>query len=190
MNPPVLIALFGVFLVIFVFSAIWAARYVKVGPNQVLVVSGRRQVLRDGTVAGVRFVTGGTMVLPVIEQVAVLSLEVMTITLPRLTARTAKQEIAEVECVAHVKINSDAQSLAFAAEHFLTKTPEEIKAVVASVLEKHIRAAISAATLAGLPPMLPNIASGVETSASASLGKMGVGLISLKLDEAQVPLRA
>ena len=41
-------------LVIMIFS-----RYTKVGPNQVLIVSGRKHRLEDGTTVGFRIVKGG-----------------------------------------------------------------------------------------------------------------------------------
>jgi flotillin len=80
----VVIAVVGLLLFIFLVAAIWASRYTKVGPNQVLVVSGHRHkfVGPDGTVQyrGFRIVKGGgTFVLPVLEKVDVLSLELLTI---------------------------------------------------------------------------------------------------------------
>jgi flotillin len=42
----------GLVVVVVIFAAIWASRYIKVGPNEVLVVSGRRHSYTDpdGTV--------------------------------------------------------------------------------------------------------------------------------------------
>ena len=58
------VAAVGAFLfVFFMFAIIWASRYVKVGPNQVLVISGRKHRMQDpdGTVrdVGFRIVKGG-----------------------------------------------------------------------------------------------------------------------------------
>ena len=49
----VAVAVVGIVIVIIVFMAVWASRYTKVGPNQVLVVSGRKHAVvgPDGTVA-------------------------------------------------------------------------------------------------------------------------------------------
>ena len=46
----------GIVIVIFLFLMIWASRYTKVGPNEVLVVSGRkhRYADPDGTRADAR----------------------------------------------------------------------------------------------------------------------------------------
>ena len=48
----IVVAAIAIVIVIFIFLAIWAGRYTKVGPNQVLVVSGRKHIYRDpdGTV--------------------------------------------------------------------------------------------------------------------------------------------
>jgi flotillin len=55
-------------LVTLLFAAVWASRYVKVGPNRVLIVSSRLHQLPDGTRRGFRIVRGGgTFVIPVIE---------------------------------------------------------------------------------------------------------------------------
>ena len=45
------LAIIGILLVVFFFAAVWASRYTKVGPNEVLVVSGRkyRVMNPDGT---------------------------------------------------------------------------------------------------------------------------------------------
>ena len=76
----VVLGVLGILIVIFSFAGIWASRYTKVGPNQVLVVSGNKHrfVEADGTVQfrGFRIVKGGgTFVWPVFEKVDVLSLE-------------------------------------------------------------------------------------------------------------------
>src|SRR5436853_6775098 len=70
--------------VLFMFIGIWASRYTKVGPNQVLVISGRRNRIleQDGTArdVGFRIVKGGgVFVYPVIEKVDILSRELLTI---------------------------------------------------------------------------------------------------------------
>src|SRR5205823_714356 len=56
--------------------AIWAHQYTKVGPNEVLIISGRRAKGRDGH--GYRILRGGgTYVRPFREKVQRLSLELM-----------------------------------------------------------------------------------------------------------------
>ena len=53
----VVIGVVAIVLVLVIFIAFWASRYAKVGPNQVLVVSGKKHALReaDGTVRSIGF---------------------------------------------------------------------------------------------------------------------------------------
>src|SRR5947207_15571797 len=80
----IVVAAVAIVIVIFIFLAIWAGRYTKVGPNQVLVVSGRKHTYRDpdGTVQArvFRLVKGGgTLVIRVVEKVDLLSRELLRI---------------------------------------------------------------------------------------------------------------
>ena len=81
--------------VFFMFIGIWASRYTKVGPNQVLVISGRKhQVIDpDGTTRNIGFRIvkgGGVFVWPVYEKVDILSLELLTIDVQTPEVYTSK----------------------------------------------------------------------------------------------------
>src|SRR5262245_37293530 len=113
-----IIGVIAMVMVMFIFAGVWASRYTRVGPNQVLIVSGRRIRLPDGRFVGFRFVKGGgTFVFPVIEKADVLSLEVMTVDMPRTKAQTAGGRAVEADCVAQIKINGDDVSICAAMEH-------------------------------------------------------------------------
>ncbi|MEO5960160.1 MAG: sigma factor, partial [Opitutaceae bacterium] len=89
------IAIVGIVSVVFLFVIVWATRYTKVGPNQVLIVSGRthRVVGADGKIAvrGFRVVKGGgTFIIPVVEKADVLSLELLTIDVQTPEVYTSK----------------------------------------------------------------------------------------------------
>src|SRR5436190_22251456 len=106
MNIPIFLGQIGtgtmviagvavVLFVLFTMLAIWANRYMKVGPNQVLVVSGRkhRVVDPDGTTGDVGFKIrkgGGGFVLRVLEKVDLLSLELLTIDVATPEVYTSK----------------------------------------------------------------------------------------------------
>ena len=78
MGPLALSALVAVILLIVlaIIVIVYASRIKKVGPNEVLVVSGRQQ--KQGQ--GYRIVTGGrSFIWPILERVDYLSLELMTI---------------------------------------------------------------------------------------------------------------
>src|SRR2546426_10185469 len=140
-QSAIILGIAAVMFVIFVFTGIWASRYVKVGPNQVLIISGRQRQLPDGTRVGFRLLKGGgTFVFPVVEKVDVLSLEVFSVEMPKSKARAAKGVSVETDCVAQVKINGDDASIIAATEHFLSKSEGEMKNIVRPILEKHLRA--------------------------------------------------
>src|SRR5262245_2660562 len=120
------LAVVGIVLVVIIFGAVWASRYTKVGPNEVLVVSGRKYKVTDPSGAvgarGFRIVKGGgTFVFPVIEKVDILSLELLTIDVQTPEVYTSKGVPVKVDGVAQIKVKGDDISIATAAEQFLSK---------------------------------------------------------------------
>jgi len=66
--------------------------YVKVSPNQAAVISGRSRKLGDGTVVGYRLVRGGaTLIVPFLEKVEYLNLNVLTV--PLATSRADRKSV-------------------------------------------------------------------------------------------------
>ena len=57
------LAVVGIVCVVIFFGAVWASRYTKVGPNEVLIVSGRQYRITDPDdtvrIRGFRIVKGG-----------------------------------------------------------------------------------------------------------------------------------
>ena len=65
-------------VVLFILISIFVSRYVKVGPDEALIVSGRKRKLSDGQVVGFRIVKGGaTFVWPIFEIAKTISLRIM-----------------------------------------------------------------------------------------------------------------
>src|SRR6185503_14383352 len=113
------VAVVGIVFVIFIFIMVWASRYTKVGPNQVLIVSGKKKKVLDpdGTerVRGFRVVKGGgTFVIPVLEKVDILSLELLTIDVQTPEVYTSKGVPVKVDGVAQIKVKGDDISIATA----------------------------------------------------------------------------
>jgi flotillin len=170
-----------VLFVFFVFVGVWASRYKKVGPNQVLIVSGRLRQLPDGTRVGYRMVKGGgTFVFPIYETADALSLEVMRVEMARAKVNTINGP-AIVDCVAQVNIEGDDASIVSAMKHFLGKNPAEIKSVITPVLEKHLNAVLSKGELQAIERNPAKYAADVEAAIKEDLGKLGLAVISLGL---------
>ncbi len=102
--------------------AIWAHQYTNVGPNEVLIISGRRG-RRKGP--GYRIVRGGgTYVRPFREKVQRLSLELMQFDVRSAETYTMHGVPVQVDGVCMVKISSSDEGIARASEQFLSRGRE------------------------------------------------------------------
>ena len=176
----------GLIFIFFLFAAIWASRYTKVGPNQVLIVSGRkhRQVDPDGTenTRGFRVVKGGgTFVLPVVEKIDILSLELLTIDVQTPEVYTSRGVPVKVDGVAQIKIKGDDISIATASEQFLSKSTDEIKNVAMQTLEGHLRAILGTMTVEEIYQNRDAFASKVQEVAAGDMANMGLGIVSFTI---------
>jgi flotillin len=176
----------AVLFVFFIFAGIWASRYTKVGPNQVLVISGRkRKVLDpDGNTreVGFRIVKGGgRFVWPVYEKVDILSLEILTIDVQTPEVYTSKGVPVKVDGVAQIKIKGDDISIATASEQFLSKSTDEIKNVAMQTLEGHLRAILGTMTVEEIYQNRDAFAQRVQEVAAGDLANMGLGIVSFTI---------
>lgn len=186
---PWMTIVFGVgalFVVLFIFAGIWASRYTKVGPNQVLVISGRRHRIADteGNVRDVGFRVvkgGGVFVWPVFEKVDILSLELLTIDVQTPEVYTSKGVPVKVDGVAQTKVKGDDISIATAAEQFLSKGTEEIKNIAMQTLEGHLRAILGTMTVEEIYQNRDAFASKVQEVAAGDMANMGLTIISFTI---------
>src|SRR6516162_8564190 len=182
----VVVPVFGIVIVVIIFMAIWASRYTKVGPNEALVVSGRRHrvVGADGTVQarGFRIVKGGcTFVIPVIEKGDVLSLELLTIDVQTPEVYTSKGVPVKVDGVAQIKVKGDDISIATAAEQFLSKAVDDIRNIATQTLEGHLRAILGTMTVEDIYQNRDAFASKVQEVAAGDMANMGLGIVSFTI---------
>jgi flotillin len=185
-------AVVAVLFVFFVFAGIWASRYTKVGPNQVLIVSGRKRsvVDPDGTtrVVGFRPVKGGgTFVLPVLEKVDILSLELLTIDVQTPEVYTSKGVPVKVDGVAQIKVKGDDISINTAAEQFLSKGVDDIKNIAMQTLEGHLRAILGTMTVEEIYQNRDAFASKVQEVAAGDMANMGLGIVSFTIRDITDP---
>ena len=176
----------AILLVIFIFAGIWASRYTKVGPNEVLVISGRKRhmVDPDGTArdVGFRIVKGGgVFVWPVFEKVDILKLELMTIDVQTPEVYTSKGVPVKVDGVAQIKVKGDDISIATAAEQFLSKGTDDIKSIAMQTLEGHLRAILGTMTVEEIYQNRDAFASKVQEVAAGDMANMGLGIVSFTI---------
>ena len=182
----VVVGVVGILVVIFVFLAIWASRYTKVGPNQVLVVSGRKHKYLDpdGKVMsrGFRIVKGGgTFVIPVVEKIDFLSLELLTIDVQTPEVYTVAGVPVRVDGVAQIKVKGDDISISTAAEQFLSKGTDDIKNIAMQTLEGHLRAILGTMTVEDIYQNRDAFASKVQEVAAGDMANMGLGIVSFTI---------
>src|SRR5512141_500722 len=172
--------------VFFMFIGIWASRYTKVGPNQVLVISGRKHRITDpdGTArdVGFRIVKGGgVFVWPVFEKVDILSLELLTIDVQTPEVYTSKGVPVLVDGVAQIKVKGDDISIATSAEQFLSKGVDDIKNIATQTLEGHLRAILGTMTVEDIYQNRDAFASKVQEVAAGDMANMGLGIVSFTI---------
>jgi flotillin len=180
------VAVVGFVVLVLVSMAIWASRYTKVGPNEVLVVSGRQYKWADpdGTVQkrGFRIVKGGgTFVIPVLEKIDLLSLELLTIDVQTPEVYTSKGVPVKVDGVAQIKVKGDDVSIATSAEQFLSKGTEDIKNIAMQTLEGHLRAILGTMTVEEIYQNRDAFASKVQEVAAGDMANMGLGIVSFTI---------
>jgi flotillin len=168
------------------FAAMWliSRNYLKVSPNAVAVLSGRRRKLPDGRVVGYRMIRGGAALrIPLLEKVEYLHLNVMTIPLEIKRAYTLKGVPVSVKAVANVKIRGDEASLQAAAERFLGMSPDQVQRVIFQTLEGHLRSILGTLTVEEVNSDRQSFAQKLTSEATVDLEKMGIGVDVLTIQE-------
>ena len=184
MNVTPLAVVVGI--AILIYFIIWASRYSKVGPNEVLVISGRKRIVIEPSgerkTVGYRLVKGGgTFDLPIKEHVQRLSLELMTLEVRTPDVYTVKGVRVTVDAVAQVKVRGQEEAIIVAAEQFLSRSQEDIMRVVLQTVEGHMRAILGTMTIEDIYTERKEFAEKVKEAALPDLSKMGMEIISLTI---------
>lgn len=176
----------AVVLVIFLGAIIYSRRYVKVGPNTVLVISGRKRTMVDPDgkkrTVGYRIVKGGgAFVFPIIERSDLLSLELITLDVNTPEVYTKFGVPIIVDGVAQIKVKGDDVSIATAAEQFLSKNQAEISQIAIQTVEGHLRAILGTLTVEEGYSNRDAFAQKVQEVASGDLANMGLTIVSFTI---------
>jgi len=181
------LAIFALFLTILILAFVYSSRYKKVGPNEVLVISGRGHTFTDPqtgqrTRRNFRVVRGGAaFIWPVLERVDDLSLELITIDVITPKVYTAQGVPVTVDGVAQVKIGSDEVSIITAAEQFLSKKVEQIKNIALQTLEGHLRGILGTLTVEEIYKDRDKFAQRVQEVSALDLRNMGLVIVSFTI---------
>jgi flotillin len=157
--------------------AVWAHQYAKVGPNEVLIISGRKRKDR-----GYRIVRGGgTYVRPFSERVQRLSLELMQFDVRTAETYSMHGVPVQVDGVCMVKIDGTDGGIERAAEQFLSRRTEDIVRTAMQAVEGHMRAAIGSHSVEDVYRDRQALVREVRELASPDLEAMGLTVVSLTI---------
>jgi len=169
----------AVVIVLLLLLKMYANRYTKVGPNEVLVVSGISRTIAGGQKVGFRLVKGGgTFVWPIFEKVDFLSLELMTLDVRLKEVYTITGVSINIDGVSQVKIKGEDQSIRTAAERFLGRTEEQIKSIALQTVEGHLRAIVGTLSVEDIYKNRDVFAQKVQEVSAGDLANMGLGIDS------------
>ncbi len=183
------VAAVAVLFVLFTTAGFYASRYKKVGPNQVLVISGRRRMVHSPVTGqreqvGFRVVKGGgTFIWPVWERVDILSMEILTIEVEVRSVYTVQGVPVHVDGVAQIKIRGDDASMYTAAEQFLSKGPDGIIYVAHETLAGHLRGILGMLTVEEIYKDRDAFAQKVLEVSGSDLANMGLEIVSFVIKD-------
>ncbi len=163
--------------------------YHTAGPNEVMIITGgpaRTVTEADGSKRQVGYrvkIGGGAFVIPWLESVSILPLDVFTVRLKVERVFAANNVVITAEGQAQVKVKGDEPSIRLASEHFLGKGGEAIQSVAQEVIEGFMRAVIGTRTIEDIIRSQEQMSSEVLTGAGSDLGRMGLTVLSFSFKE-------
>jgi flotillin len=169
----------GLLVVAFI---VWAHQYTKAGPNEVLIISGRRGKAPDGEGIGYRIVRGGgTYVRPFREKVQRLSLELMQFDVRTGETYSSHGVPVQVDGVCMVKVDPTDEGIQLAAEQFLSRGRDDIVRTAQQAVEGHIRAAIGSHSIEDVYRERAKLVAATKELAEPDLHAMGLEIVSLTI---------
>jgi flotillin len=151
-------------------------------PNEVIVLSGRRRRMPDGSEVGYRVIRGGRALrIPIMERASRMSLETMPLTLTVQNAYSAGGIPLKVDAIANVKIASAEPILGNAVERVLEKGMNEIHQIAKETLEGNLRGVLATLTPEEVNEDRLKFAESLIEEADQDLGALGLKLDTLKI---------
>ncbi|MFC2164246.1 flotillin family protein [Acidobacteriota bacterium] len=182
--------IFGILIIILVLVLFLISKqYKKVGPNEVLIISGGRKKAitePDGTKRRVGYRTrlgGGTFVWPLLETVDILPLDVLNLSIRTPEVLTNGGILIMAEASAQVKVSSNEESIRLASEQFLGAGRDGIRDISATILDGKMRAVIGMMTVEEIYRGRQKFADNVIQSVEDEFAHLGLTLISFDLKE-------
>jgi flotillin len=179
----------AIILIIAFILIIIAKQYRKVGPNEVLIIAGGRKKTITGpdgikVKVGYRYrLGGGTFVLPFVETVYRLPMDIITLNIKTPEVLTNSGVPIMAEATAQVKVDSSDSAIRLAAEQFLGLGKEGIRDVSMNVLEGHMREVIGTMTVEQIYRGRQEFSARVNEAVRPDLNRMGLVMLSFALKD-------
>lgn len=165
-----------------------ASRYKTVSPDEAMIITGAalggKNVLTDESARKVKIVRGGgAFIVPIVQQREHLSLLSHKLDVMTPEVYTAEGVPVMTDGVAVIKVGSSVEDVATAAEQFLGKPDEELRAEAREVLEGHLRAILGTLTVEEVYRNRDKFAQEVQSVAARDLKKMGLQIVSFTIKD-------
>lgn len=179
---PVLLGAVG-FVVLFFLVVIIARNFLFIcRPNEILVFSGRRHLLPDGTTSGYKILHGGRgLRMPFLETVDRMDMRLMSVEVSVHNAYSRGGIPLSVHAIANVKIASSDVGVRNAVERFLGTSPDQITTAAQQTLEGVLREVVSQLTPEEVNEDRLKFAETLVENARDDLDKLGLELDVLKV---------
>ncbi|UQA55216.1 flotillin family protein [Polyangium aurulentum] len=178
----VLLAAGGLILVFGIFVLLLRQFLFICRPNEILVFSGRKHVLPDGTVSGYKILHGGRgFRVPFLETVGRMDMRLFPVEVQVQNAYSREGIPLSVHAIANVKIASNDTAVRNAVERFLGATPSQIAIAAQQTLEGVLREVISQLTPEEVNEDRLKFAETLVENARDDLDKLGLELDVLKV---------
>ena len=155
-------------------------------PNEVLIFSGKKRVLPDGSTVGYRIIKGGRgFRIPIIERVDQLQLNTIPLDLTVSNAYSKGGIPLMVRAIANVKIASTEPDLNNAVERLLGKERGEIQSIAKETLEGNLRGVLALLTPEEVNEDRLKFAKELLEEADNDLSALGLQLDTLKIQSVE-----
>jgi len=180
-NKALLVGGGGAAFLLFVFM--WLARFLYLcRPSEILIFSGRKHQLADGSIVGSRVVFGGrAWRIPVIETVQRMQMLSMPIDVAVQGAYTKVGIPLKVRAIAVIKLSSDPTVVMNAIERFLGRGMGDIQQVAKETLEGNLRGVLATLTPEEVNEDRLKFADSLAAEVEQDLAKLGLHLDVLKI---------